>query len=54
MKNESNDQFLDRLELERLEREGYEFPELRKAMSQDIGYRNQNLDQAINKVVSRL
>ncbi len=49
MKEETNDQYLDRIELERLEREGYDFRHLRRAIRYDIGYAKQRLDQAIER-----
>ena len=50
MKDETNDQFLDRIELERLELEGYDFRHLRRAMRCDLGYQKQRLDMAIKRL----
>ena len=49
MKHETNDQFLDRIELERLEFEGQNFKDLKRAMRYDLGYQKQRLDQAIER-----
>ena len=50
---ETNDQFLDRIELERLERQGYEFPELRQEMAKDRYYYRDRYE-AICRAISKL